>query len=123
MIPGDKRSPFVTSGVRLGTPAITTRGLVDEHMVMLADWIHLALTNSTNEETLKKIKMQVIELCKTLTRYTKYKICIVRVVMPKTRELLIQECFLKKTPYADVANAMPVKCVLRLTKIFISKCH
>lgn len=71
MIPGDKRSPFVTSGVRLGTPAITTRGLGTDHMVMLADWIHLALTNSTNEETLKKIKMQVSELCKSYPVYTK----------------------------------------------------
>ncbi|MGZ3808071.1 MAG: serine hydroxymethyltransferase [Bacteriovorax sp.] len=65
MIPGDKRSPFITSGVRLGTPAITTRGLKEDHMVMLADWIHQALTNSTNEEALKKIKMQVLELCKS----------------------------------------------------------
>ncbi|MGZ3789582.1 MAG: serine hydroxymethyltransferase [Bacteriovorax sp.] len=65
MIPGDKRSPFITSGVRLGAPAITTRGLKEDHMVMLADWIHQALTNSTNEEALKKIKMQVLELCKS----------------------------------------------------------
>jgi glycine hydroxymethyltransferase len=71
MIPGDKRSPFITSGVRLGTPAITTRGLKENHMVMLADWIHLALTNSTNEEVLKKIKLQVLELCRTFPVYPK----------------------------------------------------
>ncbi|MDD4975606.1 MAG: serine hydroxymethyltransferase [Bacteriovorax sp.] len=71
MIPGDKRSPFITSGIRLGTPAITTRGLQEKHMVMLADWIHLALTNSTNEEALKKIKNQVLELCRTFPVYTK----------------------------------------------------
>lgn len=69
MIPKDKRSPFITSGVRLGTPAITTRGLKEEHMVVLADWIHQALTNSTNEEALKKIKMKVLELCKTYPVY------------------------------------------------------
>lgn len=69
MVPGDKRSPFITSGVRLGTPAITTRGLKEEHMVQLADWIHSALTNSTNEEHLKKIKMQVLELCKSFPVY------------------------------------------------------
>jgi glycine hydroxymethyltransferase len=70
MIPGDTRSPFVTSGIRLGTPAITTRGLKENHMVILAGWIHLALSNSTNEETLKNIKNQVLELCKTFPVYT-----------------------------------------------------
>jgi glycine hydroxymethyltransferase len=65
MIPGDKRSPFVTSGIRLGTPAITTRGLKENHMAQLANWIHKALTNNTNEEVLKNIKNEVLELCKT----------------------------------------------------------
>lgn len=69
MIPGDKRSPFITSGIRLGTPAITTRGLGVEHMVILADWIHQALTNSTNEDRLHKIKNQVLELCRTFPVY------------------------------------------------------
>ena len=69
MVPNDKRSPFITSGVRLGTPAITTRGLTEEHMKVLADWIHSALTNSTNEEKLKNIKLQVLELCKTFPVY------------------------------------------------------
>lgn len=69
MIPGDKRSPFVTSGIRLGTPAITTRGLKENHMAILADWIHTALTNSTNEEKLLKIKQQVLELCRTFPVY------------------------------------------------------
>ena len=69
MVPNDKRSPFITSGVRLGTPAITTRGLKENHMKILADWIHLALTNSTNEIELKNIKLQVLELCKTFPVY------------------------------------------------------
>jgi glycine hydroxymethyltransferase len=69
MIPNDKRSPFVTSGVRLGTPAITTRGLGAEHMNLLANWIHGALTNHTNEDHLKKIKASVLELCKTFPVY------------------------------------------------------
>ena len=38
-VPNEKRSPFVTSGVRVGTPAITSRGLKEEHMVMIAKWI------------------------------------------------------------------------------------
>ncbi|MDO9181074.1 MAG: serine hydroxymethyltransferase [Bacteriovorax sp.] len=69
MIPGDKRSPFVTSGIRLGTPAITTRGLTEIHMQMLANWIHLALTNHTNEVVLAKIKNEVLELCKSFPVY------------------------------------------------------
>jgi glycine hydroxymethyltransferase len=69
MIPKDKRSPFITSGVRLGTPAITTRGLKENHMEMLAGWIHQALTNSANETELQKIKMQVLELCKSFPVY------------------------------------------------------
>ncbi len=69
MIPQDKRSPFITSGVRLGTPAITTRGLKEEHMKLLADWIKDALVNHTNEEALKKIKSSVLELCRTFPVY------------------------------------------------------
>jgi glycine hydroxymethyltransferase len=69
MIPGDKRSPFVTSGVRLGTPAITTRGLKVEHMKTLADWIVKALKNNTNETKLQKIKEEVLALCKSFPVY------------------------------------------------------
>ncbi len=69
MVPNDKRSPFITSGVRLGTPAITTRGLKEEHMIMLGNWIHLALMNSTNENLLNKIKIEVEELCKKFPVY------------------------------------------------------
>lgn len=69
MVPNDKRSPFVTSGVRLGTPAITTRGLKEEHMITLGNWIHLALTSSTNENLLTKIKNEVEELCKKYPVY------------------------------------------------------
>ena len=69
MIPGDKRSPFITSGVRLGTPAITTRGLKTEHMKQLSDWIVEAMKNSTNETILKKIKDEVLALCKSFPVY------------------------------------------------------
>lgn len=69
MVPGDKRSPFITSGVRLGTPAITTRGLKEEHMITLGEWIHLALTNSQDENLLHKIKKEVEELCKKYPVY------------------------------------------------------
>lgn len=71
MVPNDKRSPFVTSGVRLGTPAITTRGLQETHMKTLASWINSALRNSTDEAVLKNVKSQVLELCKQFPVYPK----------------------------------------------------
>ncbi|MDD0853967.1 serine hydroxymethyltransferase [Halobacteriovorax sp. GB3] len=69
MIPGDKRSPFVTSGVRLGTPAVTTRGLKEEHMKTLASWISKALKNSEDEKALAGIKEEVLKLCKEFPVY------------------------------------------------------
>ncbi|ATH08867.1 serine hydroxymethyltransferase [Halobacteriovorax marinus] len=69
MIPGDKRSPFVTSGVRLGTPAITTRGLKENHMEQLGTWISKALRNSEDEGVLKSIKEEVLTLCKEYPVY------------------------------------------------------
>lgn len=69
MVPNDKRSPFVTSGVRLGTPAITTRGLTEKHMEILAGWINEALRSPNDEACLAKIKSQVLDLCKTFPVY------------------------------------------------------
>lgn len=67
MIPNDTRSPFVTSGIRLGTPAITTRGLKEEHMESIAKWIKLALTD---EKAHEKIRQEVRSLCE---KYPVYK--------------------------------------------------
>ncbi len=69
MIPGDKRSPFVTSGIRLGTPAITTRGFKESHMLTIASWIKKALTHSEDEATLASVKKEVIKLCKEFPVY------------------------------------------------------
>jgi glycine hydroxymethyltransferase len=69
MVPNDKRSPFVTSGVRLGTPAITTRGLKEEHMSLLANWIFETLKSHNDEVALNKIKTSVLELCRTFPVY------------------------------------------------------
>jgi len=59
MVPFDDKSPFVTSGMRLGTPAITTRGLQESDMERVVDLIDKALTNSENETILKEIKEEV----------------------------------------------------------------
>jgi glycine hydroxymethyltransferase len=69
MIPGDKRSPFVTSGIRLGTAAITTRGLKEVHIQEMSKWIKDALTHHQDEAKLKKIKDEVIALCKKFPVY------------------------------------------------------
>lgn len=69
MIPGDTRSPFVTSGIRIGTPAITTRGLEVRHMRKIAEWIVEAIKNKDNDDALKKIKSEVESLCREFPVY------------------------------------------------------
>ncbi len=62
-VPNEKRSPFVTSGVRVGTPAPTTRGMKEAEMKLIGGWIHEVLSDSTNAGLLQRIKDQVRELC------------------------------------------------------------
>ncbi len=68
-VPFDTRSPFVTSGVRIGTPATTTRGLKEDEMKQVADWISRALNNIDNEDALLVIRNEVKELCKKFPLY------------------------------------------------------
>lgn len=69
MVPNDKRSPFVTSGVRLGTPAVTTRGFKENEIKIMGDLIVKALKNHTNEKVLTEVKNGVMELCKKFPVY------------------------------------------------------
>lgn len=62
-IPFDPQSPFITSGIRLGTPALTTRGFKEEDMVEVADIIVKTLKDSNNEATLEEAKSRVKVLC------------------------------------------------------------
>jgi glycine hydroxymethyltransferase len=62
MVPFDDKSPFITSGIRVGTPAITTRGLKVEHMKAVVDFIDEAITNADNEEALHEISDRVAEM-------------------------------------------------------------
>jgi len=59
MVPYDKRSPFVTSGIRVGTAAITTRGLKEKHMEKIVEFIDEALKNHDNEDELAAIRDKV----------------------------------------------------------------
>ncbi len=62
MVPFDDKSPFVTSGIRIGTPAITTRGLKVEHMKAVVDFIDEAIINAGNDEALHDISDRVAEM-------------------------------------------------------------
>ena len=62
MVPFDDKSPFVTSGIRVGTPAITTRGLVEEDMETVVDLIDKVLMNYTDEAVLEQVAEEVNEL-------------------------------------------------------------
>jgi len=59
MVPFDTRSPFVTSGIRVGVAAITTRGLKEDDMERIADFIDRAIANHTNDEVLEEIAEEV----------------------------------------------------------------
>ncbi len=59
MVPYDSQSPFVTSGIRLGTPAVTSRGLVESDMHQIADWIHEALVHKDQAAVLADIANRV----------------------------------------------------------------
>lgn len=68
-VPFDTRSPFVTSGIRVGTPAATTRGLRETEMLQVADWMDRALHNIDNAAELSKIRAEVKELCQRFPLY------------------------------------------------------
>lgn len=68
-IPNEKRSPFVTSGIRIGTPALTTRGMKESEMKQIAQWISLVLKNNANLDIKHQVKQQVQELCQSFPIY------------------------------------------------------
>jgi glycine hydroxymethyltransferase len=68
-VPNENRSPFVTSGIRIGTPALTTRGMKESEMKKIADWITLTLKNADNTDVKLKIKGEVKDLCKNFPIY------------------------------------------------------
>jgi glycine hydroxymethyltransferase len=69
MIPFDTKSPFVTSGIRIGTAAVTTRGMKEHEMDQIAELINRAITNYENESELNKIQEEVKTLCSKFPLY------------------------------------------------------
>ncbi len=68
-VPNDPLSPFVTSGLRLGTPAITTRGFGEQETRDLTNWIADVLDNIDDEVTIQRVRGQVLDLCKRFPVY------------------------------------------------------
>ena len=62
-VPGEQRSPWVTSGLRVGTPAVTTRGMCEDEMVQIARWLVDVLENPEDEELAARTREEVRELC------------------------------------------------------------
>lgn len=69
MIPYDPRKPFDPSGIRLGTPAITTRGMKESEMKTIGELISKAIDNHKNDVNLAKIRQEVLELCRNFPVY------------------------------------------------------
>lgn len=69
MVPFDDKSPFVTSGIRLGTPAVTTRGMKETDMQQIAGWIEQIVTDVENEKVIAAVKNEVNEFMKRFPLY------------------------------------------------------
>lgn len=68
-VPNETESPFVTSGIRIGTPALTSRGMKEDEMKKIASWMNEALTQADNESALEKIKNEVYTFTKDFPIY------------------------------------------------------
>ena len=68
-VPNDPQSPFVTSGVRIGTPAVTRRGFNEEESRELANWICDVLDNIDDEQAIQAVKQKVLAICRRLPVY------------------------------------------------------
>mgnify|MGYP001108080473 CR=1 FL=1 len=68
-VPNDPRSPFVTSGLRIGTPAVTTRGFKEAEVVQLAGWIADVLDDVASEAVIDRTRQSVLEICRRFPVY------------------------------------------------------
>jgi glycine hydroxymethyltransferase len=62
-IPFETKSPFITSGIRIGTPAVTTRGMKEKEMVIIAEAVDKIIRNSNDTDKIKEVKRNMLELC------------------------------------------------------------
>ena len=68
-IPFDPAKPWITSGIRLGTPAMTTRGMEEREATMIAQWVDYVVKHHTDETQLQRIKKEVARLCEQFPAY------------------------------------------------------
>jgi glycine hydroxymethyltransferase len=71
-VPGETRSPFVTSGLRIGTPALTTRRMGTGEMEQIAQWIFRVVDDATNESLIQQVRGEVTELCEAFPLYEEF---------------------------------------------------
>ena len=69
MVPYDERSPFVTSGLRIGTPALTTRGMKEDEMRLIADYINRIISSPEDLSVRKEVRISIGELCENFPLY------------------------------------------------------
>ncbi len=74
MVPFDDKSPFITSGIRVGLPALTTRGLTTEHMPQLVDWINRILINPENDAIIQSTRHEINTFMKQFPLYDNWVI-------------------------------------------------
>jgi len=68
-VPNDPQSPFVTSGIRLGTPAVTTRGFKEKEIQTISNWICDVVLSNGDEKIINEVKNNVINMCKEFPVY------------------------------------------------------
>ena len=92
MVPYDQKSPFITSGIRIGTPALTTRGMKENEMMFIANIIHDILSDIDNNSVIEHNKPKVLDLCKNFgininsKGIKKNKIGLIRIVRENINE-------------------------------------
>ena len=69
MVPFDEKSPFITSGIRIGTPAVTTRNMGEDEMVYIVSLIDQIINEPENSAVLSHVKQMVIDLCQSFPLY------------------------------------------------------
>jgi glycine hydroxymethyltransferase len=72
MVPFDDKSPFVTSGIRVGVPAVTTRGLKEEHMPQIVNWLDRVLMSPDDETVISAVRGEVNEFMQQFPLYPEW---------------------------------------------------
>ncbi len=93
MVPFDSRSPFLTSGLRVGTPAVTTRGLREEHMGVIVDMIDEVISNIENQIVIEKVGEKVVKMSERLSSF--FCLILQLFILNKSNARITQRCQLR----------------------------